>query len=291
MNKKILVVGVILLFIGMSISSSTGFDALEQSNIVTSNGKTLYVGGSGPGNYSKIQDAIDNASDGDTVFVYEGGSPYRETIEINVSIHLIGENKNTTIIGEIFGINILKDHVLINGFCIRGAIFTFNISQLTITDNHIYSILGIFLICSSDIIIARNLIQKSWGGGVQLLDCRINQIVNNTFKDNVIGISIYPKSNKNLIVDNIIMESEEFGLYLDTSFYNIIRKNNFIKNNHSIRLINSSFNLLLKNYWDDWKFNLPRPINGTRYSFLLKKTMDWIFFDWHPAQEPYDIEV
>jgi len=28
----------------------------------------LYVGGSGEGNYSSIQDAIDNASDGDTIF-------------------------------------------------------------------------------------------------------------------------------------------------------------------------------------------------------------------------------
>ncbi len=70
--KKLLVVAVIVLFIGMSISSSTGFDVREQSSITTSNGKTLYVGGSGPGNYTKIQDAIDNASDGDTVFVYNG---------------------------------------------------------------------------------------------------------------------------------------------------------------------------------------------------------------------------
>jgi len=36
------------------------------------NGNTLYVGGSGPNNYTKIQDAIDNASNGDTVFVYSG---------------------------------------------------------------------------------------------------------------------------------------------------------------------------------------------------------------------------
>jgi len=34
--------------------------------------KTLYVGGNGVGNYSSIQDAIDSASDGDTVYVYSG---------------------------------------------------------------------------------------------------------------------------------------------------------------------------------------------------------------------------
>jgi hypothetical protein len=32
-------------------------------------GKTLYVGGSGPGNYTKIQDAIDNSNIGDTILV------------------------------------------------------------------------------------------------------------------------------------------------------------------------------------------------------------------------------
>ena len=33
-------------------------------------GNILYVGGSGPGNYTKIQDALDNATEGDTVYVY-----------------------------------------------------------------------------------------------------------------------------------------------------------------------------------------------------------------------------
>lgn len=35
-------------------------------------GKTLYVGGSGPGNYTTIQSAINESSNGDTVFVYSG---------------------------------------------------------------------------------------------------------------------------------------------------------------------------------------------------------------------------
>ena len=59
---------------------------------------TLYVGGSGPNNYTKIQDAINDASDGDTVFVYNDSIPYYEHIIINKSINLIGEDKDTTII-------------------------------------------------------------------------------------------------------------------------------------------------------------------------------------------------
>ncbi len=115
--KRILAIGVILLFIGMSLSSSTGFNVVEQSNTTSSNGKTLYVGGSGPGNYSKIQDAIDNASYWDTVFVYNG--TYYENIEVYKSINLVGENNNKTIIDGSDGGPVVKlsfDKVNISGY-------------------------------------------------------------------------------------------------------------------------------------------------------------------------------
>lgn len=76
----------------------------------------FYVGGSGEGNYSRIQDAIDNASNGDMVFVYDDSSPYYEQVIINKIITLIGENKETTII---YGnIQFLTDGVTITGFSI-----------------------------------------------------------------------------------------------------------------------------------------------------------------------------
>ena len=55
-------------------------------------GNTLYVGGSGPGNYTRIQDAIDNASDGDTVFVYDDSSPYFEIISDKIIENHQGKN-------------------------------------------------------------------------------------------------------------------------------------------------------------------------------------------------------
>ena len=76
--RKALVVGVIVLFIGVSIMPITG-SLMIKKQVSTNNettcipgnirGNTLYVGGSGPGNYSSIQDAIYAASDGDTVFL------------------------------------------------------------------------------------------------------------------------------------------------------------------------------------------------------------------------------
>ncbi|HEC82085.1 MAG TPA: hypothetical protein ENI42_06675, partial [Thermoplasmatales archaeon] len=56
----------------------------------------LYVGGSGPGNYTGIQAAIDNASDGDTIFVFSG--IYYENITIKKSIRVVGENLTSTVI-------------------------------------------------------------------------------------------------------------------------------------------------------------------------------------------------
>ena len=83
------------------------------SNIV--NGNTLYVGGDGPGNYSTIKDAIQNATDGDTVFVYSGTYVIDDLLFIDVSIRLIGENKEITVIsGMAMGIN--KTGVEIRGF-------------------------------------------------------------------------------------------------------------------------------------------------------------------------------
>jgi parallel beta-helix repeat protein len=108
LKKNILSIGITLLFVIALLSpkifgNNIGIENEEKlhpsiSSLISFDGNILYVGGSGPGNYTKIQDAIDNTSDGDTVFVYDDSSPYFENLVINVSINLIGENKHTTYI-------------------------------------------------------------------------------------------------------------------------------------------------------------------------------------------------
>ena len=77
--RKCEVIGFVFLFIGLSIFTTTA-QKEKEAFLSTSNGNWLYVGGNGPGNYSKIQEAIDDAQKGDTVFVYHDSSPYNEGI-------------------------------------------------------------------------------------------------------------------------------------------------------------------------------------------------------------------
>jgi parallel beta-helix repeat protein len=87
MNKIGVLATVMLTMIGFIV---VGSDDVSQY------GDTLYVDDDGGTDYVRIQDAIDNASDGDTVFVYSG--TYFENLVVDKSINLIGEDKNTTVI-------------------------------------------------------------------------------------------------------------------------------------------------------------------------------------------------
>ena len=124
--KKEITFVVILLFISVSVIPSTRTSVVEKSFTMSFDDNTLYVGGSGPGNYSTIQEAIDNASDGDTVFVYSGWYDVDKWININKSIRLTGEDKENTIIND-SGISIVVSEVYVSGFTIQNG------SGITIT--------------------------------------------------------------------------------------------------------------------------------------------------------------
>jgi len=108
------------------------------------NADTITVGSGG--DYPTIQQAIDNASDGDTVFVYNG--TYYENVIVNKTINLTGESKENTIIdGNTSGdvVEITADGVNISGFSIVNSggekidsgIKLFFTENCTIKDNSI----------------------------------------------------------------------------------------------------------------------------------------------------------
>ncbi|TSA57074.1 hypothetical protein D4R42_02290, partial [bacterium] len=82
MKKSVSLIVLLLLFSIVLVS-------FPQIKVRTAEPNTIVV----PDDYSSIQEAIDNADEGDTIFVkkgtYEG--PINETLMINKTISLIGE--------------------------------------------------------------------------------------------------------------------------------------------------------------------------------------------------------
>ena len=220
--KKIIILGVVFLFVGMSFTSISGIQINNQIVKPSVRGSTLYVGGNGTGNYTKIQDAIENSSIGDTVFVYDDSSPYFENIVVNISLNLFGEEKNTTIIdgnglGNVVSINFANVHI--TGFTIQNS-----------GDNHVYDA-GIKIRKSNNHIIQNNVIRNNHFG-IFLYISHYNDIFDNNIYENYIGIKTYWSSKYNIIKNNKIINNERHGINLYDSEYttvteNIIEENGF----------------------------------------------------------------
>jgi len=200
MKEKIIskgfVVGIIVLFVVTSIMPITGSLILKKQ-ISTNNeilkitgntrGNIYYVGGNGPNNYTKIQYAINDASNGDTVFVLDDSSPYYENVVIDKTINFFGENKDTTIIDGMkksYVIDIQANDVHIRGFTIKNGK----------GDSHpsgIYS--------------------YGWGGGYDSI-----HIENNIITENYHGIYFVRIHNHN-ISNNIIKSNHNSGLHIYVS--------------------------------------------------------------------------
>lgn len=247
-------------------------------HIVKANGRTLYVGGNGPNNYSKIQDAIDDALPGDTIFVYEG--TYHENLIIKKSINLIGEDKNTTIIdGNKNGsvVYIYGGVIEITGFNItngskewlKGGITITGSSYISIEGNIFYNnCIGVLVDKSHNIVVANNILINNLEEGVRLIDSQNNVIKRNKVINNKIGITISRSSN-NRIFDNMISMNKkgmwiwygsrnnemarniiylnEIGICVSLSGENKIKENTFDENDLGIILHWSYYNTVINN--------------------------------------------
>ena len=143
-------------------------------------GKTITVDDDGGADYTNIQDAIDNASDGDTVFVYSG--MYYGLIIINKTVTLTGEEKASTIIdGQQLG----EDTITVNAPNVH-------ISEFTIQNG------------------PRGC---GYNSGVKLEyadDCVIENII---FTDNCWAAEIR-SSNNCIFSDNSVIDNEQGGLHI-----------------------------------------------------------------------------
>jgi len=201
--------------------------------------------------YQYIQDAIDNASKGNTVFVFAG--IYNEKVRVNKTINLAGEDRNITIIDE--GIRVDAYYVNITGFTVQngswksGGFYVIS-SYCKISGNIITN-------CGDGIALVEYTSFNVISGNIIIDNCRngINNWFglsnNNIIKGNIItnnwytGISLSGENNN--ISDNLISKND-VGINIRGSNIKIYENN--IRNNkrEGINLVSSDGNYLFKNY-------------------------------------------
>ena len=188
--------------------------------------------------YPTIQEGINNASQGDTIFTLS--EVYYETVVVNKTVSLIGEDKvTTTIDGNMTDTVVLvtADDVMISEFTIRNGGNRYAGINLSSNGNNI----------------ANNIIQNNWRGisldhysahnaiGNNNIMNNLNgisgelwsdsMVIGNTLKDNLLGIWIGPYSSHNTIAFNNIKNHWSEGISMWQSSYNTIYRNNITDNN------------------------------------------------------------
>lgn len=163
----------------LQTSQNTSTSAIEYHRLFNG-GTTLYVDDdnvNGPWNgtlehpYQYIQRGIDNATNGDTIFVFNG--TYREHLSIYKALDFIGENKETTVIDggrDDTVVKITVPYVYLTGFTITKSGIHSNNAGICINSryNCIFeniitkNFYGIYLADSGNLIYHNNIIENTY---------------------------------------------------------------------------------------------------------------------------------
>ena len=327
--KKLLICFLVCMLVSASIGVSVAGTVLpKQVPYPLTTGNILYVGGSGPNNYTKIQDAIDNASDGDVIFVYAHSSPYHENIVVDKAITVMGEDRETTIIDadEVTPtVELMENGITLQEFTLRHqehlqeeymdilAVYSNNntIKNNILTGESYRKETSIMLKNSSMNVLSNNHIEHVYDTGIELRDSHDNLISGNTITGVIwvrgFGINLIDSSN-NVIKQN---EISQLACCVDINeLSTIVTNNQILQNNflrYYLRMSGGYFeydyyrfqgrrgNTFDENYWSHPRF-APKYILGwtrlfgvTSGSYRFNIRIILPMFDLHPAQEPYDI--
>jgi peptide/nickel transport system substrate-binding protein len=199
--------------------------------------KTWTVDDDGPADFHTIQEAINAANPGDTVFVKSG--IYVENVVVNKSLSLVGEDLDTCVVDgnvDYYGIfapiaiKVQANDVNITGFTIRNEGFYGD---------------GVVIYESSNTRFFNNLVARAYWDGARLVYSSNNQLLNNTItKCGGAGIRIF-SSNSNKVSDNIV--TEYGGILLSRSSDNTLSGNSITDGWWGFSFSESSNNYVLEN--------------------------------------------
>ena len=210
-----------------------------------------------PDDYLTIQEAINAASDGDTIFVR--ADTYCEHVVVNKSISLIGESRGNTIVdGSGTGtiINVTANSVNINGFTIQNSghdpmswrcgIFLDHSNNNVIHENTLtHNDIPLFLQSSDSNNISQNFIIENFFMPIFLSNSKNNVIVANEISRNQHGMQLHT-SGSNKIIDNVMTDILGHAIDLLYESNNIV-VGNTIQDTHTAIYIHASDNIIYHN--------------------------------------------
>jgi len=248
MNKLISILFMIFCLLSM-------WFVTRHEKFVIADTNVIYV----PDQYPTIQEAINNATEGDMIFVMAG--TYYEHVVVNKSVSLIGEDRESTIVdgsGTGIVINITASNVSLQGFTVINSgigpldsgIFVDRSSDVDVSYNIITNnFYGIHLQSSVNNVISDNIFSLNSFYGVSLQSSVNNTVSNNMIIDNFYGVSLH-SSVTNLVSDNVIIDNF-YGIVFFYSTNNVVSGNTIENNEGGMRLFSSSDNTIYHNNFNN----------------------------------------
>ncbi len=250
--------------------------------------ESIKVDDDGGQDYTTIQQAINNASNGNIIQVYPG--TYNENLNVDKQLILISTNGSTVtnIVASSSWIPTIKlnhDGVTIQGFNISGATGMNNPGiQIFSADNRLIDNMisendvGVFIESSNNMLI-NNTISDNNGFGLYIRNSRNHTLQNNliinhgrhaiyfyntsnstiktnTISENYAGFRLH-HSNNNMVMNNNLSSNYYSGLELDDSRGNSIY-NNYFNNSNNVKFSNNCSG----NVWNTTKTSGQNIIGG-----------------------------
>ncbi len=223
--------------------------------------KTLYVGDDG---YDSIQDAINHASGGDTVYVHSG--LYEEHVKLDKSITLEGENAaSTTIVWHSDDvINVSAKGAVVKQLTVQGApeysasirVYAKDVSvEQCVLQNSSYGLISYASGCS----VKENTARYNSRYGIAILHSQYGVVEKNTASNNTLtGIHIHDSEGIE-VKGNTLKGNGVYGVYIGNGSSCKVKSNTITLNRYGIWLRKSDENEI--------KYN--NASNNIRYGILL----------------------
>ncbi|MHC1756950.1 MAG: NosD domain-containing protein [Methanosarcina sp.] len=226
--------------------------------------RRITVGSDENKDFPSIQEAVNAAESGDTVYVYNGLYVENIYLDKEISVRSIsGKPEKNIVMAKNPGdhvFHVIANNVTISGFSINGAndtqkagIYLENTHGIMISNNNLSSNhLGVYLDSSNTNMLNLNDISEN-DIGIFLNASEDNWIINNKVKMNSLNGIFLEASNGNQLKGNLLHFNTEYGLMLSNSSKNLIY-DNYFQNSENVGYEGT-------NLENAWNMSMKRGIN------------------------------